>query len=670
MRIFALTLWMACAAAQAAEPQGCAGARERAAELLAELEKEVRAAPPPKSLSEHAAAALLAGDLKLAAWAGLKAAEAGWNGKTVADAGIYLRHLERNTDALRMLNCAYTLGYRSPYLFEALAVVHKAQGKGEEARQAIAEAQRLAPGDPIIEAEASFIETGKAPPAPQPDANDALGRCIAALERHSQRVLAVRKQNHRRHDRLQNSDHRQKAFAGELQIHQNLIKNVRDVAANARRAGDAIQHNVAIGQCATAYFMLAGFLLDSYYWLDSGFELVFWADALGLDAQAFVRDLPCGSPGNRCDDRGSPSLSLLSRSAEDRRHFGREEATRQYWRDIEGCNAIKGDSSGCRLKARARECAANKALIEQWAGVRQQRVNTASRNFDNQARHVVSLAEGEVGAAREFGVGLLRDLRKGGPSFPGPDGKPFDAFGFGVQQINSGYVMLLQQHLLAGGKVEQFLQERGRWFVQQRAGIEGGIVVAKRGHDQMCEPVMLELRMEQLEEQYQAYLEHLRDRMGWGVDSRVDTRFPCDFSMGGLALKADLSDLGESKFSYKATRGSYSGSVEVGPDGPRFSGSATGKIRGVGVGFDSSGKVSAKGGYGPFAGKGDVSFTTATNPWNNREYLGVRLRGSAGFGAGSKGGGASASCYPSSGEVTIYPRALLEDLGSYFAAKR
>ena len=102
-----------------------------------------------------------------------------------------------------------------------------------------------------------------------------------------------------------------------------------------------------------------------------------------------------------------------------------------------------------------------------------------------------------------------------------------------------------------------------------------------------------------------------------------------------------------------------------------MSGSASGKVYGVGVGVDTSGSssLSRKVSYGPFSGKADASFTTAVNPWNNREYLGIRIKGAAGFGLQARGGKAGASCYPSSGEVTIYPRALLEGIGTYLSAR-
>ena len=121
------------------------------------------------------------------------------------------------------------------------------------------------------------------------------------------------------------------------------------------------------------------------------------------------------------------------------------------------------------------------------------------------------------------------------------------------------------------------------------------------------------------------------------------------------------------------TRGGFSatGAATVGKDGVKLSGSSSGKVYGVGVGVDTSGSSSMgrKVGFGPFSGKADASFTTAVNPWNNREYLGIRIKGSAGFGLQSRGGKAGASCYPSSGEVTIYPRALLEDVATYLGAK-
>src|SRR3972149_1526925 len=159
-------------------PERARRARERALALLAELEaglspqakaaaEQYVAKPGPgvdavKAWGDYAAAALLADDVPGAAWAGLKAAEIRWNGETATNAGIYLYHLGKVEEALQLLNCAYEMGYRSPYLFEALAVIHQTQGNNAQARQAIQQAQQAAPDDTIIETEASFIQTGPA----------------------------------------------------------------------------------------------------------------------------------------------------------------------------------------------------------------------------------------------------------------------------------------------------------------------------------------------------------------------------------------------------------------------------------------------------------------------------------------------------------------------------
>ena len=685
--LLACVAWIAAGSLCAAEAElalaegaACRQARLLAGEIRPELEAKLGAPLPGgvKAWGDYAAAALLANDVARAAWAGLKAAQAAWNGKTVSDAGIYLHHLDRNAQALQFLGCAREMGYRSPYLFEALALVHKAQGADAPAREAIAEAQRLAPGDSLIEVEASLIDTGQPPPPSPPPPDDGLGRCLAALERHSQRVLSVRKQNHRRFDRLENTDARTRAFAAEAQNHDGLLNAVREMARNARRApADALQHNLALSQCGSAYFLFTGFLLESYYWVESAFALVFWADALGLDAQAFVRDLPCGSPGNVCDERGgAKSLKLASRAVEDALYHGRKEANRQYWDDIKGCRGLGGEAgSRCGLRARVKECATNRALIETWSNARQQRVNRARLNFDNEARAVVSLAEGEVGAAREFAVGLLRNLRKGGQSIPGPGGKAITAFDFAVQQINLAYVDgLLAPQLLAGGRVEDFLRGQGRWFAQERSWIEEGIMATKQAHDRLCEPVMLELRMAQLQEQWQAYLDHLRDRLKWGAESQVTTEFPCEFGIGPLSGEVDLNKPGEGKFDLKWKKGGFTatGSATAGQGGVKFTADAGAKVRGADIGVDSEGGsgVGHSTSYGPFSGKAKVTLTTKVNPYNSREYLGIRLKGSAGFGLGAKRGKTSlgASCYPSSGSVTVYPRALLEDAVRYMSA--
>src|SRR3990172_5468685 len=187
-------------------PEPCQRARERALALLAEreagLSPQAKAAAeqyvakpgpgvsPEKAWGDYAAAASLMGDAPVTAWAGLKAAEIRWSGETATNAGIYLYHLGKVEEALQLLNCAYEMGYRSPYLFEALAVIHQTQGNNAQARQAIQQAQQAAPDDTIIETEASFIQTGQPPPPRPPQRDpDGLDGAIRELEQHAERSL-------------------------------------------------------------------------------------------------------------------------------------------------------------------------------------------------------------------------------------------------------------------------------------------------------------------------------------------------------------------------------------------------------------------------------------------------------------------------------------------------
>ena len=83
------------------------------------------------------------------------------------------------------------------------------------------------------------------------------------------------------------------------------------------------------------------------------------------------------------------------------------------------------------------------------------------------------------------------------------------------------------------------------------------------------------------------------------------------------------------------------------------------EINGVSVGFSSGGKLT------PGKNFTDPVYSNKVSPWDNREYRGIRLQSSAGLGLRNRSGKLSAACYPTSGSVTIYPRALLEDAVRY-----
>jgi hypothetical protein len=188
-----------------------------------------------------------------------------------------------------------------------------------------------------------------------------------------------------------------------------------------------------------------------------------------------------------------------------------------------------------------------------------------------------------------------------------------------------------------------------------------------------CEPAMRALMELLAQEEWQAYLDHLRDRLSWSVQPQTESSFPCDGAIGPLTIETDLNKPGEGKMDLKWKGKSFQGggSVTVGPGGATVGGGVGRKTSGVTISGsgDSSGSagVGGSGGYGPFQGKVRVTHTNKTSPWNSREYLGIKIKGSAGLGLSTRDGQLGIKCYPSSGSVTIYPRALYEDAVRYLS---
>jgi hypothetical protein len=180
----------------------------------------------------------------------------------------------------------------------------------------------------------------------------------------------------------------------------------------------------------------------------------------------------------------------------------------------------------------------------------------------------------------------------------------------------------------------------------------------------LCEPAERALLELLAQEQWQAYLEHLRDRLRWDIDAQTESDFPCEGAIGPLTVTTDLNKPGEGKFDLKWKGKTFQGGVGVSTDGT-ISGGAGGGGKGVGIGATGDG-IGGSAGYGPFSGKAKVTLTSRVNPYDSREYLGIKLKGSAGLGL--KSGKLGAACYPSSGSVTIYPRALLDDAVEYLSA--
>ena len=660
----------------ASAPQACQSARTSAERLLAELQKTVPAAAraggaqyvakpapgslPAKAWGDYAAAALLAGDPTLAALAGLEAAAARWNGETVTNAGIYLHHLGKPQEALHLLLCAIEMGYRSPYLFEALAVIYQSRGEKSQARDAIQKAQHAAADDALIEAEASYINTGQ-PPRPRPPQRepDGLDEALRELEEHARRVLELVKAQADEIDK-NFSDGNAREFARAASDYlQNVLPPARDMVRQARAADPAVLPTMVNGAFVQQIY-LYGQITDTLLGFQgitsgSGNSLFFWADALGLDAANLARET-----GREYSPWAfeSPAMIALAMPAFEEYQRERDANWRDHNERVHACT-----NEPCKIRETARWCGVWKQIYERWGDKTRQRHSVAARRFDRVATRRLIEAENEILRVRDYGVRQLKRMRF--PRTPGVDLEQA-----ALTSINTLLRGLYEKHLGGPGtqgEVVDYLRGRATWFEGARKLFEQWQAEEADNMKTQCQPALRALLELLAQEEWQAYLDHLRDRLRWDIQSKTESELPCEGSIGPLAVTTDFNKPGEGKFDVKWRGKSFQGGVGV-TTGGTVSAGAGGSGKGISIGAtgDSAGGVGGSAGFGPFSGKGKITLTDRINPYDSQEYLGIKLKGSAGLGL--KSGKLGAACYPSSGSVTIYPRALLKDAVEYLSA--
>jgi tetratricopeptide (TPR) repeat protein len=299
-----------------AELDGTVSAKARAqvAEYAAKRDPSITIA---KAWSDFAMAAFLMGDSRLAAWAGLTAMRDDWQTLYVTNAGTYLVRLNRLDEALQLLNCAYAMGYRSPYLMEALAVAYQRLGDKVKANEAIQQARQLAPRDPIIEVEASLLGTGK-PPA-RPDSGkplDGMDRALRELEAHADRLSSKVKAFGEQLERLFPSQGGAPQATLTATYFTSLLDTVRKQAAEAKNlsrdqymqrfqqpgtpfSADGYQQalnqqrNTALQMMIATYLQMTDkFLSFQADCATCGTPVFFWANALDLDARVLAAERP------------------------------------------------------------------------------------------------------------------------------------------------------------------------------------------------------------------------------------------------------------------------------------------------------------------------------------------------------------------------------------------
>lgn len=671
----------------------CQASRELARRLFVELDRGLTAqaktaarqyvakpgpgVSPEKAWGDFAAGAALTGDLSLAAWAGLTAAELQWSGETVVNAGIYVFYLGKPEDALQLLNCAYVMGGRSPFLLEALATVHYKLGHATEARQTITQANRLAPDDRLIEVTASLLTTGRPPaPVPPPNQSDGLDEAIRELEEHAARSLNRMKAQADSLDRSLSDAHAAEQYAIQQTYFRDLLQNARDQARTAR-AADARSRPFMINSILSLYVGMYAQMTDALLsfpdaTLTFGSPVLFWADVLSLDVPILGRESRREAISWSMHTALGPALA---QGAYDEYHHSKDAGYAEHNKRFYACNGQE-----CQIRENARWCGVWKPLYERWENGSHQRHNKAARSFDRIATRTMIHAENELLQTRDYAVRQIKKMKF--QKTPGVDMEKMT-----VQGINASLGQLFDRHLSASDAgssgTAKYVQEPASWFQTERSGMEDYLATEAANIKEYCEPAMAALLELLIQEEWQAYLDHLRDRISWGIQGQAETsEYPCEEIIGPVKITTDLNRPGEGKMDIKWGRKgnpvSASGSVTVRQDQTITVGVGVSVKNswerepvddtidfsvkhdtGAGQGLESGGC------YGPFCGKAKVNLTNKVSPWNSRDFLGIKLKGSAGLGL--RAGKIGFACYPSNGSVTFYPRALYEDTVRYLS---
>jgi len=704
-------------AAGAEADQRCAAGRARATALLTQMTPQIpasiraageeHAAKPSRGLTpadawdQFAGMAYLSYEPAIALWAELTALKLDWRPEYAANAGVYLVKLNELSDAKLLLHCALAMGYRSPYLFEALAMAYQASGEKAEAVKHIQSAAAEAPDDPLIQAEVSLLTTGKPPAPPKPESADALDRAVRELERHFEAVQAVLK----RHDELsrlieqiheydldKNADpqvlaaKRRAKYRGYLDSLRPALASARLTPADVKRQFPHMTDELARQYLATARSG-AFYLIVDFYFIATDelllqsrsvrFEELFWADVLRMDVLARAREIHdarkhdyrgsfvigadrYGTNGETLDAPGLIAAAVLSNEANDKRSESHRACGQQFG------NAPEKEKA-CRLKVDVQYCKVLVPHYYQWANYAKARYFLAARNYGHVAGKWLAWGSEQALDARQYAVRTLKAVPAAS------DGLTQKIQADHLARLNQRYRRLVSH---AGGGSEEperrspawIVAEGASWFARDRSNQEQQLVAAEAELVRLCGAVE-QRRLEQLAEEHaKAVRDMLLDRLKGDVNAKWDPTASCSLGFGpGLSMTA--YDSGKVSFSGKLKdllAGSLSDGKDVNTGKPTDPYRVRAGFKATVVPGESIGgafNVSGSGSYGPFNGKSDIGwvaqYDVQRQSWDNH----AQIKGALGMGL--KVGGVGATCYPGEFSMKFHPRTVMKDAGAY-----
>ncbi|HSN20255.1 MAG TPA: hypothetical protein VLS49_06245 [Usitatibacter sp.] len=560
---FALAAWLASTSTgtSAADAAACEEARARAAALRADLDRSIGPKARPffagagrsaATWEAYAGEAYALGGFRAALWGELNALDREWRPRSVSRAGVYLEKLGRAPEASRFLKCARALGYRSPYLLEALASARLRSGDKMGATTAIREAQQMAPGDVLIDAERSIIETGRPPQPPRKD--DALGQALRDLERHVAAVKAAMRHRQELQKRIDatlgiRNDSGPFPPEAERQVDRQMdevrywVDQVRlpldevtrrhpDRPAQRVQAERAAARYAAPPQLIDAYFRATERLLGYEWGLGptGQHELLLWADVLDLDPLAYAREIHDAAHVDGTDAlahyRGTqarlaslqgPALLAVSHpsdAAKAKLDEGMVRCGHQY-----PAGSQSSQLKACELAEQSAYCTTMRALYDRWTKAAQARYAIAGRQFDRVATRREAWAAQQLADALAFARRVMKGFKRGDPAARAVAGA-----------MNRDYRRLAEIALGNGSAgPAAVIRESAGWYRRDRADAEADQASAAASLAEMCAPVERRV-LEALAEQHsKEVLDMLRARFLRDFNVAYEDAAHCEF---------------------------------------------------------------------------------------------------------------------------------------------
>ncbi len=698
-------------------------ARRRAEKLRAELEgkvsSEVRSAAasgggdPGDAHAELAAALVLGGDPTGAAWAGLSALRHRWTGRELTSAAVLLLPLQEWEAAELLLLAAYDTGYRDLQIYEAFAVLYDARGDTQRARQHALLALRLAPDDPVANANASAIALGSPPQAPadpddEDDEKEDLDDIVDELVRRRDRALGIARWRAAEMRRLRYET--EGAFEPSVMLLSAgaMLRQVEEAARQARMTreqysdlvldqgaeddgGEAAyrtfreqNRNLALNFAGRAALGYADGILDDG--TQHGMDILFWAEVLSMSPAVFAAELRTERHGADADEARSVDSAHYV--------FGVVRGPSvAFWRGWDGADAVRtralqasmaqfgrdGDIAANQRRQLAYEaewCSSVRGAFADFRSTAEPRTERAARRFDRVSAWWIEEAAGEVDDVRLFTARVVEAFQKKLTAAEG-----FDVGAVAASQVSGldeTYARLVANHLATGGRevygTADFLREQQELLEAERAKLEVYLAQTAENIETRCAPVDAWLLARALAEEWEGRRRYLLSMLQANIVTDFAVKPYCEATLGPFKLRLDESEgfkmvglklddllqvvergermrLDRRMWTSKGKGGKASVSVGATP--------RAGELPDVSVG------VRGKGSYGPFRGKTNVTlFLGDDNPHTGQRDGGVEISATAGLGLRGKKG--RAGCYPGDWKSRVYARGLARDAAPYF----